>query len=451
MFEFSVWFKRAWTLQELLAPREVIFLDRKWQVFGSRASLYERVANITGIAPGALMGDSLGQFCIAEKMSWASKRSASRVEDIAYSLLGLFGVNMPMLYGEGEKAFSRLQEELLRQSNDQSIFAWRLPPAPAADYAAEASSLLAHHPKAFLHARNIRASSIDFDETSFESTNRGVSIELGLRQVIDGTYEAALQAIETSEAPPDYWLGIYLAKVRGYSETYVRTHYLGQYLWSCPTYDLAQEFFLRRKIFVKGALPSPTLLPAQTYDFKLSPGAQPSLGLDLRTKGQVNWSSTTIVSDQPVHSSVWRRVKLSSKQCTSVCTVDLSDCGMMIQLIHVAFDENLCPMCLVTDVTYLENKYLDLNDKHRVSAAQLDKMPDPDQIRFAAISQYSPNLPWSRRTNAGLEPQKHFGLWAVIGAARQNLRFTINSRAIKQWPANQVARFSSNNKRLGKE
>jgi len=51
-------------------------------------------------------------------------RATSRVEDTAYSLMGLFNVFMPMLYGEGERAFIRLQEEIMKQSEDYTIFAW---------------------------------------------------------------------------------------------------------------------------------------------------------------------------------------------------------------------------------------------------------------------------------------------------------------------------------------
>jgi len=58
-------------------------------------------------------------------MSWAGKRVATRVEDQAYCLLGLFGISMPMLYGEGEKAFIRLQEEIMKDYNDEALFAWR--------------------------------------------------------------------------------------------------------------------------------------------------------------------------------------------------------------------------------------------------------------------------------------------------------------------------------------
>jgi hypothetical protein len=66
----------------------------------------------------------LGDITIAERMSWAAHRNTTRREDIAYSLLGIFDVNMPLIYGEGEKAFLRLQEEIIKRTNDLSIFAW---------------------------------------------------------------------------------------------------------------------------------------------------------------------------------------------------------------------------------------------------------------------------------------------------------------------------------------
>lgn len=121
----SRWFSRGWTLQELLAPRLVEFFDCRWQLFGSKASLCERISQITGIEAPALQGQALASFSVAKRMSWAAKRKTTRTEDIAYCLLGIFGVNMPLLYGEGMQAFTRLQEEIMKDSDDQSLFAWQ--------------------------------------------------------------------------------------------------------------------------------------------------------------------------------------------------------------------------------------------------------------------------------------------------------------------------------------
>ncbi|KAI0806359.1 HET-domain-containing protein [Xylaria sp. FL0064] len=118
------WFSRGWTLQEMIAPKHVEFYDCGWKCFGSKAQLAPILAWITGVDPGVLKGGSLDQVLVGRRMSWAANRQTRRVEDIAYCLLGIFDINMPLLYGEGEKAFIRLQEEIIRSSNDLSIFAW---------------------------------------------------------------------------------------------------------------------------------------------------------------------------------------------------------------------------------------------------------------------------------------------------------------------------------------
>ncbi|KAK3669966.1 hypothetical protein LTR78_010138 [Recurvomyces mirabilis] len=122
----SRWFTRAWTLQELLAPRDVHFFDQNWILLGHLKDLVKQVSSITGIDVRLLTHKrGLHTYSIAQRMSWAAKRKATRIEDIAYSLLGIFDVNITMLYGEGPKAFRRLQEEIMRNSTDHSLFAWQ--------------------------------------------------------------------------------------------------------------------------------------------------------------------------------------------------------------------------------------------------------------------------------------------------------------------------------------
>ena len=122
-FSKSRWFTRGWTLQELIAPSTVIFLDQKWQEIGTKSSLQRVISEITGIPTDILLGGDLEDASIAQRMSWASKRETTRVEDAAYCLMGIFSIHMPMLYGEGERAFIRLQEEIMRVSDDHSLFA----------------------------------------------------------------------------------------------------------------------------------------------------------------------------------------------------------------------------------------------------------------------------------------------------------------------------------------
>ncbi|KAK4225317.1 vegetative incompatibility protein HET-E-1 [Podospora fimiseda] len=152
-FSRSRWFKRGWTLQELLAPAELVFVGSDWREIGTKKSLCATVSQITGIGSRALEEWRWSEYSVAQKMSWAVGRETTRAEDQAYCLMGLFDVNMPMLYGEGHKAFSRLQQEILKQSDDQSLFAWSYP-EDQHSYT-QLSGLLAPSPEYFKHASKV--------------------------------------------------------------------------------------------------------------------------------------------------------------------------------------------------------------------------------------------------------------------------------------------------------
>lgn len=127
-FRQSRWFRRGWTLQELIAPWSVVFLSKNWTFLGTKSTLAKHIATITSIPENCLSGSwsrIREQTSIAQKMSWAAWRQTTRIEDRAYCLMGLFGINMPLLYGEGEKAFIRLQQEIIRHTEDLSFLAWK--------------------------------------------------------------------------------------------------------------------------------------------------------------------------------------------------------------------------------------------------------------------------------------------------------------------------------------
>ena len=146
-FRISRWFLRGWTLQELLAPRTVVFYSKDWKELGTKWSLRDEISRATGITHHQMIHHR--KVNIATKMSWAALRETTRIEDAAYSLLGLFDINMPLLYGEGYKAFIRLQHEILQtQAHDESIFAW-------ADAKTYHCGLLARSPAAFALSSNI--------------------------------------------------------------------------------------------------------------------------------------------------------------------------------------------------------------------------------------------------------------------------------------------------------
>ena len=123
-FETSRWFTRGWTLQELLAPDFLEFYDSNWQFLGTKSSRIDLLHAATKIGKRYLLNrNTIKDASIAAKFSWASNRKTIRLEDMAYCLLGLVDVNMPMLYGEGEKAFYRLQLEIIKLTNEHTIFA----------------------------------------------------------------------------------------------------------------------------------------------------------------------------------------------------------------------------------------------------------------------------------------------------------------------------------------
>lgn len=196
-FQKSQWFTRGWTLQELLAPKAMKFYDCQWRGMGSRTQHKDIISDITGIESKYLDGFDPAwtfntQICIAQVMAWASGRKTTRVEDKAYSLLGIFGVSLPMLYGEGRRAFNRLQEELLRSRDDQSIFAW----TAREDHPTMAIALtdspddFVRTPKAY---RWLSPSEMPRRKPHIVSSD-GISLDLLMRPVQPGLYHAFLNA-----------------------------------------------------------------------------------------------------------------------------------------------------------------------------------------------------------------------------------------------------------------
>ena len=186
------WFKRGWTLQELIAPGRVEFYDEAWTFRGTKAELGDELESATGIDGHVLRAGTIGVLSaipLARRMSWASDRVTTRREDAAYCLLGIFGVNMPLLYGEGEKAFIRLQEEIIKQSNDLSLFAWTLPSdteaalrdlglsAAGTSQAAQAyHGVLATSPACFKEAGDIVSGDDGLFDETYVMTNKGLQI-----------------------------------------------------------------------------------------------------------------------------------------------------------------------------------------------------------------------------------------------------------------------------------
>ncbi|KAF4449197.1 HET-domain-containing [Fusarium albosuccineum] len=150
----SRWFTRGWTLQELIAPPFVEFYSKVWTGLGTRSSLEVLLTLRTRIPLDVLGGKLPSTYCVSQRMSWASGRTTTREEDLAYCLFGLFGVNMPLLYGEGRKAFIGLQEEVLRRTEDLSLLVRADTPGTESAYGYRftdpgVSGVFAPHPSCF--------------------------------------------------------------------------------------------------------------------------------------------------------------------------------------------------------------------------------------------------------------------------------------------------------------
>jgi hypothetical protein len=161
------------TLQELIAPSSLIFFNNSWEEIGTKSSLQPIISNITGIHLEALSVFVPEDFSIAQRMSWAANRRTTRIEDLAYCLMGLFGVNMPMLYGEESRAFIRLQEEIMKVSDDDSIFVWKF----SRFFPTDGSGLLAPFPEAFAKSGKVIRCN-DVTSKPFALTNKGISIKM---------------------------------------------------------------------------------------------------------------------------------------------------------------------------------------------------------------------------------------------------------------------------------
>ncbi|GJP98587.1 ankyrin repeat-containing protein [Aspergillus niger] len=216
-FTKSKWFTRGWTLQELIAPSRVVFLNREWEMLGDKTDLRDEISIFTGIPANILSGEEdLEMSSVAQRMSWAAKRETSRVEDRAYSLMGIFNVNMPLIYGEGENAFIRLQEEIMRISDDQSLFAWVS--------SHNRGGLLATFPDAFAHCHNIvRSNPFGTRGSSFSMSSTGVHLDLGFIGVQGGGLGLAILNC-TEETRGIKAIGIYLRDLSLTMNLFKRVH-----------------------------------------------------------------------------------------------------------------------------------------------------------------------------------------------------------------------------------
>jgi hypothetical protein len=247
-FKKSRWFTRGWTLQELLAPSKVIFYSASWNLIGDREEWRHEISDITSIHYSALTQGTrdFTKFSIAQRMSWAASRETTREEDVAYCLLGIFGVHMPLLYGEGSNAFIRLQEEIMRNSDDQSIFAWQNPVAISFTHHL---SLLSPSPKYFQNS-SMRAVHVWEQSQPYSMTNSGLQLTAILIQNPSrwgGVHVLCLPVYDESE--PDLVVALPLTPLSTLGDQFARAS--GSLIF-IPTLELQQAGRVSsRQIYVR--------------------------------------------------------------------------------------------------------------------------------------------------------------------------------------------------------
>ena len=218
-FRTEPWFTRGWTLQELLAPRKIKFYGKGWDPILPETSfeandkahydLSNAIEQITRIPRYQLVNFRPGCYRVWEKLLWASRRTTTRTEDIAYCLIGILDISMPVAYGEGGWAFHRLMETVLQRCNEPEIFAWIgqpsphslvLPSSPACYQGiwdietARELHLLPSHDWQVLPAWNS-----NIGDRTFTSTIHGLEVELLI-------VEVEMVAVDESMSPGDTWL-----------------------------------------------------------------------------------------------------------------------------------------------------------------------------------------------------------------------------------------------------
>lgn len=188
---------------------------------GTRSEYRNLIAKRTGIEQEVLEGKDPLHCSIANRMSWVSQRRTARVEDLAYCLTGIFGVNMPLIYGEKHKAFFRLQTEIMKVSEDRSLFAWKTPDSTNGNVRC---GLLAESPANFVGSRNV-VPCVPYhthnrpSQPPFSMTNRGVYIYLPFIRVESrqyGVHELFFVTIDCQDTTDRKGpLGVFLVRNEG--------------------------------------------------------------------------------------------------------------------------------------------------------------------------------------------------------------------------------------------
>lgn len=422
-FKSSKWFTRGWTLQELLAPSHVVFYDEQWSVLCTKRDESRLLAVCTGIDEAVLKGEELSSRSIAQRMSWASSRQTTRGEDIAYCLLGIFDINMPMLYGEGkDKAFLRLQEEIIKRSDDHTIFAWPL-------HRDDQHGLLADSPVAFVGCNYVLGMTRREGRPPYSITNRGLSIKLMASLFTSDTYLVRLDCTDQSAEKVSIYgkencLGLFLRRLDE-DDQYARVKYEGNSVHPLGGFDefakhnerssshstrrpyrqieinvrqFYEERIYQHEFYEERINGFRILEPALPAQLEYAHGPE-----DRFTIGSPMWDvKTCIMSREPGHTG----------------TVGFTDHKQRgtddIKAVRFGFDFEYNPICMLTTRTRLDI-WEDIAEDMPYPASFVE--PLRNTLLHIHKKKPSDNVEWSQKDGGGVarELESRPGCWAVKG------------------------------------
>ncbi|KAL5421925.1 hypothetical protein PMIN04_005167 [Paraphaeosphaeria minitans] len=330
-FEESKWFTRGWTLQELLAPETVRFYNHEWEYLGDKSDLSACISKITGIHQEVLRESSrIPNYSIAERMSWAAGRETGRVEDRAYSLMGIFGIDdMQMMYGQGATAFRRLQERIMAMSNDYSIFAWQ----GVEEYG---PSMLATSPDAFTSTESIKPKHHDWD---YKLSRFTVEISIRLDPCGPYTYRGMMNCADPSTGS---YFAIYLRQLPA-TKKYARVTYKKEdSAWITQSH--AEEFQALEQIMIyhditefKSKLQGAKLSDVPSMSFRI-PAELLSAPYEAKALGGAEWDS--------IHRTF--TISVGSKTDDGMIgSLELGKNKFKMVAVRVGFDRTSNPVCML--------------------------------------------------------------------------------------------------------
>lgn len=407
----SRWFTRGWTLQELVAPRHVVFYNHQWEFLGTKQTLSKLLSSQTRIDEAVLNGESLSNRTIAQRMSWASHRVTTRVEDTAYCLLGIFDVYMPMLYGEGKRAFLRLQEEIIKRSDDYTIFAW---PISLDDQ----PGMLADSPAAFANCQHVQSITTRKGNSPFFITNRGFSIKLMATPFTVDTYIVALNCVNSQlvrdGSPVDsYRLAIFLRRLNE-DDQFARVKHNGKTFVQLKASVWDQEVLKRLK----------TKRPAQEIDINVR--QQVAIADENFYKDRINGFRIISKLLEPpknenprfdVSAFSWdpeeQILAMNPGDFGHTGFLDFSPQGLNFKFIKIGFDFDHNPVCFIAK----KKGFRDLS--YFPSETNVSQWTEDERAQhLAGIQQRTSfdKFAWSKVLNrCAQQVPQHPGLWAIKG------------------------------------